>query len=231
MRLWDILKSHARSLISDIKVDVLKIKPDPMQYTTMVGRDSIVPCQQEAYFMAVNQYVDPGAKVLDVGFGLGYGLTILSIKADEVHGVDIDPKVLEFNQMRFVGRNPKLKSLSLYDGYHLDFPDNHFDLITSVDVLEHVPDFDKFLEELLRVSRKGVFISTPNRRPEYTNADGTPKNYWHLREWTHQELDAILRRHSARIEWNFLNGPFDGPFTYSDVVMPDTLTLTPMIFK
>lgn len=203
-------------------------KPDPRDYSTMVGVGSVIPCQIEAYFLALNQYLDEKETALDVGFGLGYGLNILAIKASSVSGVDIDPRVLEYCRSTVLGRNPRLSYLDVYDGYSLPFPDKHFDLVTCVDVLEHVEDYHRFLDELLRVTRKSVLISTPNRRPENTNPDGTPKNYWHLREWSYEELDSILTKH-GKVDWNFLNGPFEGPFTISKTIQNDTLTLTPAI--
>ena len=207
-----------------------EIKPNPKDYSTIVGKGSVVPCQIEAYFLALNKYVDEGSYVLDVGFGLGYGLNILAIKAKRLCGTDVDPKVYQYCQDTLVGRNPRLDQLKLYDGTHLPFSDAEFDSVTCVDVLEHVQEYDLFLDELLRVTKKGVYISTPNRRPEYMNADGSPKNYWHLREWSAEELDRILSRH-GKVEWNFLNGPFDGPFTTSDTLQRDTLTLSPFLHK
>ena len=204
--------------------------PDPKDYSAIVGVGSVVPCQIEAYFLALNQYLGEKETALDVGFGLGYGLNILAIKAGSVSGVDVDPKALEYCRNTIIGRNPRLDHLAVYDGYALPFPDNHFHLVTCVDVLEHVEDYHRFLDELLRVARRGVFISTPNRRPEYTNKDGTPKNYWHLREWSFAELDDILGKH-AKVDWNFLNGPFEGPFTRSKQVQADTLTLSPFLRK
>jgi hypothetical protein len=93
-----------------------------------------------------------------------------------------------------------------------------------------VEDYHRLLREMLRVSRLGVFISTPNRRPEFTNPDGTPKNHWHLREWTPEELQEILERH-GRVEWTCLDGPFEGPFQWRDRPGPDTLTLSPFVHK
>lgn len=206
------------------------VQSNPKDYSTIVGVGSVVPCQIEAYFLALNQYLGEKETALDVGFGLGYGLNILAIKASSVSGVDVDPKALEYCRNAVMGRNPRLAHLDIYDGYSLSFPDNHFDLVTCVDVLEHVEDYHRFLDELLRVTRKGIFISTPNRRPEYTNLDGTPKNYWHLREWNFDELNAILGLHGI-VDWNFLNGPFAGPFTQSKTVVKDTLTLSPFLVK
>jgi 2-polyprenyl-3-methyl-5-hydroxy-6-metoxy-1,4-benzoquinol methylase len=205
-------------------------KPNPKEYSTIVGAGSFIPCQMEAYFLCLNKYVREGDKILDVGFGLGYGLNTLSIKAKEVSGVDIDEKVLKYCQEVSLGKNPKLKELKTFDGYTLNFPDNSFDVVSCVDTLEHVEDYNRFLKELLRVSRRGVFISTPNRRPEYTNPDGTPKNHWHLREWSQAELDQILKAR-GKIDWNFLNGPFSGPFTVSTAIQENSLTLSPFILK
>ena len=208
----------------------IKNKTNPKDYSATLGVGSVVPCQIEAYFLALNKYVAESATVLDVGFGLGYGLNILAIKAKEVSGVDVDKKAYEYCQGTIVDRNPRLFHLSLYDGYSLNFPDNHFDVVTCVDVIEHVEDYDKLINEMLRVSIKGVFLSTPNRRPEYTNPDGTPKNHWHLREWSFGEFDEIIKKH-GKVDWNFLNGPFEGPFIHSKNVQEQTLTLSPFIHK
>jgi ubiquinone/menaquinone biosynthesis C-methylase UbiE len=206
-------------------------REDPTKYSTMDSKGRIVPVQIEAYFLALNRYVEEGDDVLDVGFGLGYGLNILAIKAKTVSGVDVDKQVYDYCQGTVVGRNPRLAQLSVYDGMHLPFDDNSYDVITCVDVLEHVLDYDGFLDELLRVTRKGILISTPNRRPEYTNVDGTPRNPWHRREWSHPELDEILKRHVTKVDWNFLNGVYEGPFTCSQDVEEMTQTLTPFLYK
>jgi SAM-dependent methyltransferase len=205
-------------------------RTNPKEYSATAGIGSVVPVQIEAYFLALNKYVDKSAIVLDIGFGLGYGLNILAIKAEEVNGVDVDNKAYDYCQKTIFGRNPKLIHLSTYDGYNLGFSDEHFDIVTCVDVIEHVEDYNKLIKEMLRVSKKGVFLSTPNRRPEYTNPDGTPKNYWHLREWNFSEFDEIVRTH-GKVDWNFINGPFDGPFSLSNILHENTLALSPFIYK
>jgi ubiquinone/menaquinone biosynthesis C-methylase UbiE len=205
------------------------LRPDPQKYST-TDNLTIIPVQQEAYFLVLNKYLNKGDSVLDVGFGLGYGLTILSIYAESVTGIDVDKKCVEYCQGSLSGRNPKLKCLKEYNGYNIPFDDNHFDLVTCIDVLEHVENYERFLKELLRVSKKGVFISTPNRRPEYTNRDGSPKNYWHLREWSYGELFQILEKFGT-VDWNFINGPYDGPFVISVQVQDSTLALSPFIKK
>jgi ubiquinone/menaquinone biosynthesis C-methylase UbiE len=169
--------------------------------------------------------------VLDVGVGLGYGMAIISVKASRVEGVDVDDKAVEYAAKEYVGKNPKIKSVKVYDGYKLPYPSKSFNVITCVDVLEHVEDYDRFIDELLRVTKKYVIFGTPNRRKEYTNPDGTPMNHWHLREWSKPELDAILKKHSAKIEWRLIDGPFDGPFTVNKRTSKNTLVLMPVLTK
>lgn len=205
-------------------------KPNPSDYSTIVGVGSIVPIQIEAYFLALNKYVDEDCKILDVGFGLGYGLNILAIKAKEVSGVDVDKKVYDYCQETVVGRNPRLISLEIYDGYNLPFSDESFDIVTCVDVIEHVEDYNRLIKEMLRISKKGIFLSTPNRRSENTNRDGSPKNYWHLREWNFEEFDEIIS-HFGFVDWNFINGHSDGPFLVSSKISKNTMALSPFIFK
>jgi len=206
------------------------LRPNPKKYSSTLGIGSIVPVQIEAYFLALNKYVDEGSKLLDIGFGLGYGLNILAIKAKEVNGLDVDKKALEYCTQTLIGRNPRIQYLNIYDGYTIPFNDDSFDVVTCVDVIEHVEDYNRLIEEMFRVSIKGVFISTPNRRPEYTNKDGTPKNYWHLREWNYDEFDSIIKKF-GKVEWNFINGPYEGPFSISKTLQENTLALSPFIFK
>jgi len=210
------------------RVEQPVLKPDPKDYSTLISPMEI-PVQREAYYLALNEYVSEGDKVLDVGMGLGYGLTIMSIKAGEVGGVDVDEKSVDYCQDFLFGRNPKLKKLLHYDGYHLPFKDNEYDVIVSIDVLEHVERYDEFLKELARVAKKAIIINTPNRRPENTNPDGTPKNYWHLREWSADELKTIFKKNGFNFDFYYINGPADGPYKVSLSGNSNTQSLTPVI--
>jgi 2-polyprenyl-3-methyl-5-hydroxy-6-metoxy-1,4-benzoquinol methylase len=203
---------------------------DPADYST-TDEPMEVPCQKVAYYYALNNLIKQGDRVLDVGSGLGYGMAILSVKANEVNGIDVDMKAVRHAKNEYVGNNPKIKNVQKYDGYKTPFADNSFDVITCIDVLEHVEDYDRFLDELLRISKKYVLISTPNQRPEYTHPDGKPKNIWHLREWKPTELDSILKKHKASVEWHYINGPFEGPFKLRKIPSKDTLVLMPILKK
>jgi ubiquinone/menaquinone biosynthesis C-methylase UbiE len=54
----------------------------------------------------------------------------------------------------------------LLDSRHLPFADGEFDWVYCSEVIEHAGSFERqyeLLKELLRISRKGIFVTTPNR--------------------------------------------------------------------
>ena len=65
----------------------------------------------------------------------------------------------------FAARYPNIKVIG-YDGKIFPFKDNSFDFIWCNAVIEHVGDKDRqqlFLSEIIRVAKKRIFITTPNK--------------------------------------------------------------------
>lgn len=168
------------------------------QYSTL-DNPIVVPVQRFAYQFIHDTLLQPGWTVLDVGFGLGYGMDILARKA-AVWGVEVDPRAVA-NAQR-IARH----SVCGYDGLATPFANNEFDIVTCIDVLEHVEHYEELVREMLRVTWRYVVISTPNRRPENTLPDGKPRNHWHLREWNLEELMAIMNDLPCSARFCFING-------------------------
>jgi SAM-dependent methyltransferase len=111
---------------------------------------------------AVRPLRDSSARrVLDIGCGFG-GLSKLvgeSIGATEIHGVDIDPQVLD------EARSKGVKAV-LVDAEEaaLPYPDGHFDVIMTLGIMDQMPTFDGLLREINRVLAPGghVLVSLPN---------------------------------------------------------------------
>ena len=222
MNISQILKVNLRSTIARIFPGSF-----PRLYSTL-DHPIEVPSQVVAYELTTHKYLRQKDKVLDVGFGLGYGLKIMAEKDRELSGIDIDRRAVSHAQ-QLIKEVDQICRVEHYNGRKIPFDDNSFDVVTCIDVIEHVPDYSGLLMEMVRVSKRLVLLATPNRRPEYTRPDGKPKNYWHLREWTLEELKRILNQHDFKCEWNFINGPFEGPFTITKIPMKDTLSLVPVI--
>jgi len=114
---------------------------------------------QERRLALMRQYVAlEGARVLDVGCGLGLYVRRLRELAAEVHGVDIDPaKVQQASQTLPNIREGSAEALPYADGF--------FDLVLLHEVLEHVPDDVKAVSEAHRVLRRGgrIMVFAPNR--------------------------------------------------------------------
>ncbi len=105
-----------------------------------------------------------GRKVLDIGCGGGFLTEEIAKFGLDTTG--IDPSVPSLRTAREHAR-----ALNLDITYHegvgesLEFPDNHFDMVFCLDVLEHVQDYRKVVAEIERVLVPGgfFFFETVNR--------------------------------------------------------------------
>ncbi len=99
--------------------------------------------------------------ILDAGCAEGYWLEYLfkRVPAAKCVGIELAANRAE----RAKSRLPDLDVMQ-GDVTNLPFPDNSFDLVTCMEVLEHVPDWHAVLNELIRVARKTVLITVPYRQ-------------------------------------------------------------------
>ncbi len=103
--------------------------------------------------------------VLDFGCGNG-AQTIQFLGAGaKICAIDIDPRDLQIlsNHLRERNRHDILPVQ--YDGAHLPVASGAMDLVTSFEVLEHVPDEAAALQEIHRVLKPGgeIIFSVPNK--------------------------------------------------------------------
>src|SRR6266849_6181158 len=89
-------------------------------------------------------------RILDVGCGTGANLQMLS-KFGVAEGVDVSPEALEFCHARGLSR------VRQGAAENLSFEDASFDLVTGLDVVEHLDDDLAGLTEMRRVLRPGGY--------------------------------------------------------------------------
>ena len=96
-------------------------------------------------------------RVLEVGGGRS-GLAAMLYPGSAVTTLDMDASLREGLTLR-----PGC-SFVCGDACNLPFPDASFDLVTLLDVLEHIPDDDRAAREAMRVLKPGgtLLVSTPN---------------------------------------------------------------------
>ncbi|MBE3112266.1 MAG: class I SAM-dependent methyltransferase [Acidobacteria bacterium] len=99
-----------------------------------------------------------GARILDVGCGIGAYVRRLRELSPRVYGVDID-------EQRIKRGSESLPNLMLAVAERLPFRDDSFDAVLLNEVIEHVGDDDAAVREACRVVRAGgnVVIFAPNR--------------------------------------------------------------------
>jgi SAM-dependent methyltransferase len=91
------------------------------------------------------------AALLDVGCGTGLNCLMMS-EFGSVRGTDLSEKAIEFSQQRGIG------DLTQCDAEDLKFSGNTFDVVTALDVLEHVNDDLVALSEMFRVLKPGGWL-------------------------------------------------------------------------
>lgn len=93
-------------------------------------------------------YMQAGGHVLDVGCGNGQiASSLLALGgAASIRGVDVLP--VDGAHIPMIA----------FDGEHLPYPDNSFDLVTLIDVLHHTDHPARLLGEAARVSRGPILI-------------------------------------------------------------------------
>lgn len=138
------------------------------------------------------QVTDRRPRILDVGCGTGANLLMLS-EYGEAEGVDISEDALAFCRER------GLDKVRLGAGEKLPYEDGTFDLVTALDVVEHMDDDLAGLREMRRVLRPGgrVLLFVPTFMFLWGLQDDVSN---HRRRYRLPELRRVLEQAGFEIE-------------------------------
>ncbi len=89
------------------------------------------------------------AKLLEIGCGTGHNLSMLG-EFGSVDALEVDPIARGMAEKR-LGRTVLSSPLPALDG----LPDNTYDMVAALDVVEHIPDDKAALEGIARVLKPG----------------------------------------------------------------------------
>ncbi|HJP94853.1 MAG TPA: methyltransferase domain-containing protein [Pyrinomonadaceae bacterium] len=95
-----------------------------------------------------------GAKLLEIGCGMGTDLLQFSRNGARCVGIDLTPRSIEITRHRFKLYDAD-GAFMISDGEHLPFRDESFDVVYSNGVLHHTPDTAGAIREVHRVLRPG----------------------------------------------------------------------------
>jgi len=168
------------------------VKGKETEWVERIALDTTTPYWYEhcsRYYFAV-PYIR-NKTVLDIACGNGYGTYIIAKNgARFVIGVDISQEAITTARKNFFDINMSFK---LMDAANTDFINKTFDVITSFETIEHIPDYARFLMEIRRLIRDNgiLLISTPNSLISIKR-NGKPDNPYHIKEFTPDEFHRLL---------------------------------------
>lgn len=126
-------------------------------------------------------------KVADIGFGTGFGTHLLTLRTDGVYGFEIDEEAIKFARRVFPFPNLHFEYGDILKGVPNDY--GKFNYVIMVDVIEHIEDDRKALENARKcLMDKGFLLcSTPNKQSRYRKSEN------HVREYSPKEFKVLLK--------------------------------------
>jgi len=156
----------------------------------------------------------PGSRVLDVGCGIGGSARILARDYGlDVLGISISPgQIRRAQELTPTGLSCRF---AVMDALALGLPDASFDAVWSVEAGPHMPDKQRYADELLRVLKPGgrLAVADWNRRdPSVRPLNRLERWVMHqlLVQWAHPEFASIpgFQRNLEQSRWGAQgNGP------------------------
>lgn len=124
--------------------------------------------------------------VLEAGVGTGMSLPLYADHL-QISGIDISEDML-MRARKKVANRKNVHDLQVMDAGDLSYPDNHFDVVVAMFVMTVVPDPDKVIRELERVTKPGGTLLVVNH---FSAAGGLRLT-----------LEQGLKRFGHRLGWN-----------------------------
>lgn len=154
---------------------------------------------------------DPDPMILDVGgrkspytIGVPARITVIDLprQTEIQHALNLGISETVFEQIK--KRRSNIEKVLLGDMTRSDIADRQFDIVVSVEVLEHVEEDGQFVREVARVLKPGGFflMTTPNGDwVENKNPD-------HKRHYRKNQLAALLEKHfgEVSVEYSIAGG-------------------------
>jgi ubiquinone/menaquinone biosynthesis C-methylase UbiE len=160
--------------------------------------DGVIRQRQLAAYHKACDFIH-GKSVLEIGCGEGAGTEILSKAAREIVAIDYSEKAVKIAGSRSFSskigfQNEKVPPINT--------PDNTFDVVIMLQMIEHLENPGPLLQEIARVLKKGgmLLVSTVNKKESLSD------NPFHLHEFDRDELEVVLREYFTQVEMSGLYG-------------------------
>lgn len=156
-----------------------------------------------------SELVPKSNKLLDVGCSNGLIKFFIQNRVKKIYGIDNDKKALiKAKRKGLIVRKVNLEKDII------PYPSNYFDVVTCLDVVEHIRDPDLLIKKIYKVTKKNglLIISTPNIRftdhliklivkgtfPK-TSMDKGFNDEGHVHFFTYSDLINLLKRNRFKV--------------------------------
>jgi len=153
-----------------------------------------------AYFgvQAILDAAGPAARILDVGTGTGRISVPMLVRGADLIGCDLSPRMMSLLR----GKYPQAR-LARADAAVLPFPADHFDALTTCQVMHLVGPWRVALEEFRRVLKPGgIYINARTRRGRGQSVREQIRNHWKVKI---EELGGEARRPGVQNDQELLD--------------------------
>lgn len=174
-------------IIDDNAEERVYFEPDEAKGITLVDMGEVYYQHLNRYYWALGYVKDK--VVIDMACGSGYGSAILSTKAKNVTGIDIDEGTIEYAKKHYIYDNLNYQCCNILEA---DI-NTQADVIISFETIEHITDETLYFNTIKRLlSKGGVFIvSTP-----VCDTNGQSRmNKYHTNEYTIERFWNVLSKH------------------------------------
>jgi len=162
--------------------------------------------------------IKPDGNFLDIGTNVGFFLRHTRGRSWNVFGVEPSPALSKMAR-RYFGLDVRNTYLD-----NAGFEEDFFDIVTMIDVFEHISDAKKILLDIRRVLKKDgiLFIKVPNGNYNLlklwlAKASGKLKDYdifdsyEHVAHYSHKTLKKKLKECGFKIKKTFIGRPVQIP--------------------
>ncbi|TYC60499.1 methyltransferase domain-containing protein [Rhodobacterales bacterium] len=124
--------------------------------------------------------------VLEAGVGTGMSLPLYGDHL-KISGIDVSDDMLQRARKRVAHRD-NIQDLQVMDAGELAYPDNHFDAVVAMYLITVVPDPEKVMRELERVTKPGGTVLLVN--------------HFSAQSGVRAKFEQGLERFGHRLGWN-----------------------------
>jgi len=188
--------NYAELSIDDIQRDLDKRYKNGTAYVSTTLWDDVRSKELHKQCIDMISPTD-GKKILDLGCGIG-GIVPYISACRKYIGIDLSKEAIKKASCKY-GNKPGF-SFIVMDAQNLNFSDCTFDLVIANEVIEHVPDIERTLEEAFRVLKPGgyILITSPNLTSLHLRVNRMlgykdfKCSFDHIKEFTFEKAEKLL---------------------------------------